>query len=130
MEQVDLASEAGTDCEDKMSHASTYEAESEMAEAIAAIVDRIRQDDFPLVLTSEQRSMSPESAQEVLAWVQKVDFVLLKSYLEQRYQEYRAAASHTKDLATSEEVFRAEWATSMYVNFKKGKMTHLVLTLC
>ena len=108
MEQVDLASEAGTDCEDKMSHASSHEAESEMAEAIAAIVDRIRQDDFPLVLTSEQRSMSPEAAQEVLAWVQKVDYVLLKSYLEQRYQEYRAAASHTKDPATSEEVFRAE----------------------
>ena len=47
MEQVDLASEAGTDCEDKMSHASSHEAESEMAEAIAAIVDRVRQNDFP-----------------------------------------------------------------------------------
>ena len=59
---------------------------------ITDIADRIYSDVFPVVEPAKQKSLSQCEAEEVLAWVQKEDAVLIQSYINEQYEKYRSAA--------------------------------------
>ena len=59
---------------------------------IAAIVDRIDRNTFPLVQPSEQTCVKETSAAETLSWAKKCEAVELQSYIDEMWRLYRQTA--------------------------------------
>ena len=85
-----------------------------VANDIAAIVDRIEANEFPVVLPSQQHSMAANDAIHILTYVQKVDAVKVQSYMTQQYQKFRESATNALDPEDSEQVVHARWARDFY----------------
>ena len=88
------------------------------ADAIASIVERVNASEFPLVLPGQQTAVPLSEAQDLLAWVQKVDAVKIQSFMNARYQVFRASLPAAVE--KPEGVIHAEWARdSFYVHLKE-----------
>ena len=79
---------------------------------IAKILERLENKEFPLVKVTEQQCMSVAAAADILAWIQKEDYVKLQSFIDQKWHEYRTNAQ--KDPSTPEAVLRARWSRLTY----------------
>ena len=77
------------------------------------IMARQAHGEFPEVLPSEALTLGDitASVDDVLDWGKKIEHVLIQSYINQRYQEYREEGHVFEE---SEAVIRAKWARDCY----------------
>ena len=77
------------------------------------IMARQARGEFPEVLPSEALTLGDitASVDDVLAWGKKIEHVLIQSYMDQRYHEYREEGHVFED---PEAVIRAKWARDCY----------------
>ena len=76
----------------RMNTDCTSALDANVAVVIAAIVERISANTFPLVLPSEQVRESKEIAADVLEWAQKNEAVELQRYLDEKWKAFREHA--------------------------------------
>ena len=82
------------------------------ASDLAAIVDRIASNTFPIVQPSEQTGEAESHAAETLSWFKKCEAVELQSYIDEMWRLYRQSAIY--DDEKPEAVRRAIWAREQY----------------
>ena len=82
------------------------------ASDLAAIVDRIASNTFPIVQPSEQTGEAESHAAETLSWFKKCEAVELQSYIDEMWRLYRQSAIF--DDEKPEAVRRAIWAREQY----------------
>ena len=77
------------------------------------IITRHASGKFPEVLPSETLTPSDinDGVEDVLAWGRKIEHVLIQSYMNERYREYREASQVFED---PEPLIRAKWAREYY----------------
>ena len=77
------------------------------------IITRRTNGEFPEVLPSETLTASDidNGVEDVLAWGKKIEHVLIQSYMNERYREYREAG---QVLGEPEPLIRAKWAREHY----------------
>ena len=77
------------------------------------IITRQANGKFPEVLPSETLTPSDinNGVEDVLAWGRKIEHVLIQSYMNERYREYREAG---QVLGEPEPLIRAKWAREHY----------------
>ena len=79
---------------------------------LAAIVDRIASNSFPLVMPCEQIGESEADAAQSLTFAEKCDTVELQSYIDEQWRLHRQDAIY--DDEKPEPVRRASWARGHY----------------
>ena len=77
------------------------------------ILTRQANGEFPEVLPSESLTPSDitNDVEDMLAWGRKIEHVLIQSYMNERYREYREGSRVFKD---PEPLNRAKWARDYY----------------
>ena len=98
----------------------TTESVEDTNASLAMIIERLNADEFPPVLPDVQQSMSAVDASDLLAWVQKDEYMKIQSYIAKKYKEHRKVAG--LDPGITEMAFRAAWCQlSYYKHLKKYK---------
>ena len=70
-----------------------------------------------------QKHMTENDAQDLLAWMNKDEYVKIKSYLDNEYAKYRSTAK--LDIGTSEDQLHARWAHEFYyLHLEQYKLLH------
>ena len=97
-------------------------AAAELANLIDVIADHIEKDEFPPVNPRLQSAFTCSEAADIIAWIQKNEYVDIKSYIDQQYQSFRE--TNPGDLQISERVRRAQWSRDyFYVHVKNFHAT-------
>ena len=70
-----------------------------------------------------QKHMTENDAQDLLAWMNKDEYVKIKSYLDNEYAKYRS--TEKLDIGTSEDQLHARWAYEFYYfHLEQYKLLH------
>jgi hypothetical protein len=91
---------------------SDSDSATETVAEIVAIIERITDQSFPLVLPSEQSAVDEDAASVLLSWSQKADVVEIQSHLDEQWQQFNSTASI--DAGISGPKRQAEWARQHY----------------
>ena len=95
----------------------------EEAKQIATVGERISDKDFPIVPVEMQKHMTEDDARDLVAWINKDEYVKIKSYLDEAYAKYRSTA--ILDNGTSEAQLHARWAYEFYYfHLEQYKLLH------